>query len=146
MVKLSDCFTGKQVEVALSPINSRNIYQQFRCRESGNNLEFYDINIDKPTQNELIIPKDTIKEIQYFEGETIYGMVFSIILDNSQVDFCIYENPLFCKKCRKLLDRHYDSTWQIDQIGGYGSIYDNERVVVEICDDCLVKFIGDDNE
>jgi len=143
LVILADHFTGKQVEVSLSPVSSRNIYQQFRCRESGNDLEFYDINIDKPTPNELIIPKDTIKEIQYFEGKTIYSIVFSIILDDGQVDFCIYENPLFCKKCGKLLDRHLDLTWQINQIGGYGSLYDNEKVVVEFCEDCLVKFIGD---
>lgn len=146
MISLVDNFTGKQVEVALSPINSRNIYQQFRCRESGNNLELYDINIDKPIQNELIIPKDAIKEIQYFEGETIYGMVFSIVLEGNQVDFCIYENPLLCKKCGKILDRHLDLTWQINQIGGYGSLYDNERVTFEFCEDCLVKFLGDKDE
>lgn len=147
LVILADGFTGKQVEVALSPVNSRNIYQQFRCRESGNNLEFYDINIDKPTPNELIISEDTIREILYYEGETVYDEVFSIILDNNgQVDFCIYENPLFCKKCHKLLDRHCDLTWQINQIGGYGSIYDNKLVCVEVCDNCLMDFINDGNE
>ena len=143
MVNLSDAYTGKQVQVFLSPIQSMNTYQCFRCRLDGDNLEFYDININKPTLQELIIPKDTIKEIQYSEGSNIYGSVFSIELFNeSQIDFCISEKPMVCKKCDKLLDKHYDPSWQINQVGSYGSLWDNNRVVIDLCEDCLLKFLG----
>jgi len=142
MVRIADEYAGKQVQVFLSPIKSMNTYQQFRCVNDGDNLEFYDININKPTMQELIIPKDTIEEIQYFEGENIYSSVFSIILNNGQIDFCICEKPMVCRKCDKLLDRHFDPSWQINQVGGYGSQWDNERITIDLCESCLMEFLG----
>jgi len=85
LITESDAFTGKEVQVFLSPINSKNTYKQFRLRNAGDNLELYDINIDNPTMQELIIPKDAIKEITYFEGENIYNSVFSIALNHGQI-------------------------------------------------------------
>ena len=142
MVNLSKSYDGKQVQVVLSPMQSINTYQQFRCRLNGNNLEFCDTNINKLIMQELLIPKDNIEEILYFEGKNIYESVFSIISNNCQVDFCISEKPMVCKKCRKLLDDYYESSWQINQIGSYGSQWDNERVVVDLCEDCLMEFLG----
>jgi len=142
LVSISDAYTGKQVQVFLSPIQSMNTYQCFRCRDDGDNLEFYDININKPTMQELIISKDSIEEINYFEDKNIYKSAFSIILGNGQVDFCISEKPMICKNCNKLLDRHFDPSWQINQVGGYGSQWDNERVVIDLCENCLLKFLG----
>jgi len=49
---------------------------------------------------------------------------------------------MVCKKCKKLLDRHYDPCWQINQVGRYGSLWDNDRVVIDLCEDCLLKFLG----
>jgi len=142
LVSISDAYTGKQVQVFLSPIQSMNTYQCFRCRDDGDNLEFYDININKPTMQELIISKDSIEEINYFEDKNIYKSAFSIILGTGQVDFCISEKPMVCRKCNKLLDRHFDPSWQINQVGGYGSQWDNERVVIDLCENCLLKFLG----
>ena len=120
-----------------------NTYQQFRCVQDGDNLEFYDININKPTKNEMVIPKDTIKEITYFEGSNIYDSVFSItLLNECQIDFSISEKPMVCKKCNVLLDRHFDPSWQINKIGQYGSQWDNEKVVIDFCENCLLEFLG----
>jgi len=146
MVTLSDTYTGKQVQVFMSPIQSiksMNTYQQFKLVDDGDNLEFYDININKPTMQEMIIPKDTIKEINYFEGSNIYDSVFSISLFNEgQIDFAISEKPMVCKKCGLLLDRHFIPSWQINKVGQYGSQWDNERVVIDFCEDCLLEFLG----
>lgn len=142
MIHLSDSYAGKQVQVFLYPIRSMNTYQQFRCCEDGDNVEFYDININKPTMQELIIPKDIIEEIQYFEGKNIYDSVFSIILNNGQIDFTISENPMICKKCNKILDRDFKPSWQINQVGSYGSQWDTERVIMDFCEECLVDFLG----
>jgi len=144
LVSISDAYSGKQVQVFLSsPIQSMNTYQMFRLVDDGDNLEFYDININKPTLQEMMIPKDTIKEINYFEGGNIYESVFSIsLLNECQIDFAISEKPMVCKKCDKLLDRHLIPSWQINQIGSYGSQWDNERVVIDFCEDCLLEFLG----
>jgi len=146
MVTLSDVYTGKQVQVFMSPIQSiksMNTYQQFKLVEDGDNLEFYDININKPTLQEMIIPKDAIKEINYFEGGNIYESVFSIsLLNEGQIDFAISEKPMFCKKCNSILDRNFDPSWQINKVGQYGSQWDNERVVIDFCEDCLLEFLG----
>jgi len=144
LVSISDAYSGKQVQVFLSsPIQSMNTYQQFRCVQDGDNLEFYDININKPTKNEMVIPKDTIKEITYFEGSNIYDSVFSItLLNECQIDFSISEKPMVCKKCNVLLDRHFDPSWQINKIGQYGSQWDNEKVVIDFCENCLLEFLG----
>ena len=145
MVTLSDTYTGKQVQVFMSPIQSiksMNTYQQFKLVDDGDNLEFYDININKPTMQEMIIPKDTIKEINYFEGSNIYDSVFSIVLKNGQIDFTISEKPMVCKKCNKILDRHFDPSWQINKVGQYGSQWDNEKVIIDFCENCLLEFLG----
>ena len=144
LVSISDAYSGKQVQVFLSsPIQSMNTYQMFRLVDDGDNLEFYDININKPTLQEMMIPKDTIKEINYFEGSNIYDSVFSItLLNECQIDFAISEKPMICKKCGKILDRHFIPSWQINQIGSYGSQWDNERVVIDFCEDCLLEFLG----
>jgi len=144
LISLSDVYSGKQVQVFLSsPIQSMNTYQQFRCVQDGDNLEFYDININRPTKNEMKIPKDTIKEIMYFEGSNIYDSVFSItLLNESQIDFAISEKPMVCKKCNVLLDRHFDPSWQINKVGHYGSQWDNEKVIIDFCENCLLEFLG----
>ena len=141
MVNLSKSYDGKQVQVVLSPMQSINTYQQFRCRLNGNNLEFCDTNINKLIMQELLIPKDNIEEILYFEGKNIYESVFSIISNNCQVDFCISEKPLNCRKCGKLLDKYFDQCWVIDQVGVYGSQWDNQKVSIELCEDCLMEFL-----
>jgi len=141
MVNLSKSYDGKQVQVVLSPMQSINTYQQFRCRLNGNNLEFCDTNINKLIMQELLIPKDNIEEILYFEGKNIYESVFSIISNNCQVDFTISEKPLNCRKCGKLLDKYFDQCWVIDQVGVYGSQWDNQKVSIELCEDCLMEFL-----
>ena len=143
LISLSDGYSGKQVQVFLSsPIRSMNTYQQFRCVDDGDNLEFYDININKPTKHEMTIPKDTIEEINYFKGKNVYSSVFSItLLNESQIDFAISEKPMICKKCNVLLDRHFDPSWQINKIGQYGSQWDNEHVVIDLCENCLLEFL-----
>lgn len=140
--RLVDTYTGKQVEINLSPIRSSNTYSHFRCRHLGDMLEFYDINADQPTNQELLIPKDDIKEIMFYEGNNIYESVFNLVLVNGQVDFSISELPMICHKCGKILDKYYEPSWQINQIGSYGSQWDNQRVVVNLCEHHLLEFLG----
>jgi len=144
LISLSDGCSGKQVQVFLySPIQSMNTYEMFRLVDDGDNLEFYDININKPTKQEMTIPKDAIKEINYFEGSNIYDSVFSIsLLNECQIDFAISEKPMICKKCNKILDKYFDPSWQINKVGQYGSQWDNEHVVIDFCEDCLLEFLG----
>jgi hypothetical protein len=136
LIQLSDSYTGKNVEVAILPIQSNNIYQQFRLRDIGDELEFYDINIGKPTLNELVINKSNIKEIHYY-GSGTYDSVFEIILENGSIEFCVSEKPIICCGCGNVLESNEDQIWNLDQMGGYFSDYDMERIVLNLCDDCL---------
>lgn len=138
---LIDAYTGKEVEVNLSPIKSSNTYSSFRCRNLGDMLEIYDINYDKPTTQELLIPKSDIKEIMYYEGSNIYESVFIIVLTNGQVDLSISEQPTICHKCGKIIDTPYEPRWIINQVGDYGSQFDNEKVTIDFCDNCLTEFL-----
>ena len=146
LITLSDSYTGKEVQVSLSPIQSQNIYKQFKCRDIGNSIEFYEISFDKPSAHELLINKEDIVEIQYFEDDNIYNTVFSIMLNQGQVDFTISEKPLNCRKCGKLLDKYFDQCWVIDQVGVYGSQWDNQKVSIELCEDCLMEFLEYENK
>jgi hypothetical protein len=51
----------------------------------------------------------------------------------------------FCDRCKKEIKEN-DPIWQINQIGQYGSIFDNERIHISFCDDCLSEFMGSDGE
>jgi len=46
-----------------------------------------------------------------------------------------------CDRCKKVIEDG-EPIWFISQQGEYGSMYDNEFVSVEICDDCLDDFMG----
>lgn len=148
MVKLADQYAGKQVEISLSPfpIQSNNTYQHFRLNDVGDELKFYDINIDKPTPHELKINKKDIKEILYF-GSNTYDSVFCIKLENGEIEFTVIEKPVHCVKCRKLIDTPYEQSWNLNQMGSYYSQYDMERITLNLCDDCLCEIIGyEDNK
>jgi hypothetical protein len=146
MVKMVDMYSGKKVEISLtpSPIQSNNTYQHFRLRDIGDKLEFYDININKPTLQELIINKSDIKEIQYW-GSNAYDSVFIIKLENGSVEFCISENPIRCSKCGNILEPDCEQVWFLDQLGGYFSKLDMERITLNLCDDCLSIILGYDD-
>lgn len=143
MLSLSDSYSGLEVQVGLHPIDSRNIYQNFKLRDIGDSIEFFEMSFQKPRESiqELIIPKDDIVEIVYFGDDNIYNTVFSIILKQGQVDFTINENPIYCKKCGKMFDKYFDQYWEINQMGGYSSRWDSEKVHIEFCDSCLTEFL-----
>jgi hypothetical protein len=144
--QLVDDYSGKMVQVSIYPIRSLNTYQHFRCRDIGDNLEFYDINFDKPTMQEMIISKDNIKEILYTDGKNVYETEFSIVLENGEIELEISEEPVLCCKCGKLLDDYHEPFWKIDQTGDYGSRWDCERLHLEFCDNCLAEFVGYDDQ
>lgn len=146
---VTNTYTGKQVQVMLSYYKSTqsiNTYQFFKIEELLHTIEFYDMNIDNQTPPpQLTIHKNSIKEIQYFEGDdsnNIYDTMFSIITDNGDISFTISEKPLVCKKCDKLLEKNVDLAWRINQVGEYGSQWDSERLTVDLCENCLTEFIG----
>lgn len=145
MVNLSDAYTGKQVELSLSPIHFVNTYHHFRLHEEDNVFILYDINSD--TQQELIIDKENIDKINYSDGD-VFDSTFSIILKDKQgrIDFTVSEEPILCNRCGKIIDTPYEPMWVINQQGEYGSRWDSEKRIVHFCDDCLAEIIGYENE
>lgn len=142
MVNLSDAYTGKQIEVSLFPIQSVNTYQHFRLREEGNVFAFYDIDSELP--QELTIDKESIKEINFTEGN-VFESVFSLVLNDGlgEVSFTVSEKPTICGKCGKIIDTPYEPMWSMNEVGGYGSRWDMERLIVNFCDDCMAEILGE---
>jgi hypothetical protein len=141
LIQLTDGYSGKNVELSLSPIQLRSIYQKFKCRDIGNEIEFWDFQIGK-VLNELTISKDDIEKIICSGENDIYKSVFTIVLHNgNKIDLTVCESPVKCYKCGLILEKYYQPVWHINQVGQYGSQWDNERMVVDICDDCLLEFL-----
>ncbi len=142
MVNLSDAYTGKQVEVSLFPIQSISTFRHFRLREEDNVFALYDIDSELP--QELIIDKESIKEINFTEGN-VFESVFSLVLNDGlgEVSFTVFEKPTICTKCRKIINTPYEPMWSMNEVGGYGSRWDMERLIVNFCDDCMGEILGD---
>jgi len=146
LLQLSQRLRGKQTEVAISINNpseifSTNNYHWFDAKNSEETLQFYDR--DKTLPQQLQIQKENISKIIFSSGEnTVYDLTFSIILnDDSRIDFCVSESPVTCHKCHILIDELTPS-WQINQQGNYGSQWDGENVKINLCEGCLLEFLG----
>ena len=143
MLGLMDSFKGRQIEVDLHPIRSSNTYHWFNAELLRDTVIFSDMDNDHP--QELRFYKDEITEIDYVEGENVFQSVFTVnMVDSTQIQLCVYELPVRCFKCQKILNLNpMENVWEINGTGGYGSHFDNERLNIKVCDDCLYEMIGD---
>lgn len=141
-------FLGRKCEVDLSPTNSANTYKQFCLQNKEDALVFYSGDWDNPQQ--LFVKKDDIENVEFLEGETIFQSVLTITLrDNKgRIDICVSEHPVKCCACGNYINLPYDTNWKISGIGNYGSIFDGERLDLDLCDHCLELLLisKDDDE
>jgi len=49
---------------------------------------------------------------------------------------------VICNRCGKEIIENKDHVWFINQLAGYGSIYDGDFISKEICDECLEEFLS----
>lgn len=136
MVKFLDGYLGKSVEIGVSPIWSVQTYKSFRWENNEDTLKLYDGNFESDRQ-EIVIEKNQIVEITLSEGNDIYESVVTITLQNGRIDFTISSMPVKCFKCHKIIDEPYETKWSIQGVGGYGSNFENDKLDIPICDDCL---------
>ena len=103
MVSLLGSFKGRQIEVDLHPIKASNTYHWFNVELLRDTVIFSDMDNDHP--QELRFFKDDILDIDYVDGENIFKSVFTInMMDNTQIQLCVYELPVRCFKCQKILN------------------------------------------
>jgi len=71
------------------------------------------------------------------EGRDIYESVINIILQDGKIDFTISSMPIKCFKCHKIIDEPMETKWFIRGTGSYGSRFEDEKLDIAICDNCL---------
>jgi hypothetical protein len=135
MVKFLENYLGKQIEIGVSPLWSIQTYHHFNWTEIENTIMFYDAG-DKERQ-EIVFDKDAIVEIILSEEKDIYESTISIVLKDNRIDFCISSIPVKCFKCHRIIEEPYDTKWSIQGIGGYGSKFENDKLNIPVCDNCL---------
>jgi len=138
---ISLSFQGKQIEVDLSPIQSSNTYHWFKAELLRDMIVFSDMDNNHP--QELRFYSEDVIEIDYVEGENVFQSVFTINMkDNTQIQICVYEEPVRCFRCQKIVNLNLrENVWEVNSSGGYGSHFDSERVCIKVCDDCMYEFI-----
>ena len=141
MISLLGSFQGKQIEVDLHPLRASNTYHWFNAELFRDTVIFSDMDSNHP--QELRFFKQDIIEIDYVEGENVFNSVFTISMkDSTQIQLCVYERPVRCFKCQKILNLNpMENVWEINGTGGYGSHFDSERLNIKVCDDCLYEMI-----
>lgn len=135
-------FQGRQIEIDLSPIRSANTYHWFSFKEVRDAIEFVDLDNNHPQM--LSIFKDDILDIIFSEGKTLFENVFTLNMkSDSQIQICVYELPVYCCKCFKVLNLDKMNTvWEVNSSGGYGSHFDGEgNICIKVCDDCMYEFV-----
>jgi hypothetical protein len=137
LLTLTQQFVGKKVEVGLQQPYSTNTYSQFSICKNEEEIVMYDLN--RKTPHELRINIETISRILHSEGENFFQTSFSIFLNNeTSIDFCVDEERITCCKCGKVINLDpFATAWNISGQGNYGSHFDNQKLNMYICDDCL---------
>lgn len=141
-ILMNNQFQGRQMEIDLSPILSSNTYNLFSVKEIKDVIQFDDLDQDHPQL--LKFHKQDIEKILYKEGKNVFESVFTFDMkDSQQIEVCIYEEPIYCYKCQRILNLSRDSevAWEINGMGGYSSHFDGERLNMKVCDDCMYKFV-----
>ena len=143
MGSLLEEFSHKRVVVDLSPIWSENMYQQFSYDLYGadDNIIFKDC--QKDSLQELHIVKENIEKILYMESDSVFSSVFTILLKDGRIDFCLDEKKIRCCKCRNQINTNPTNTiWSVSGIGNYSSLFEGEKLDLKLCDQCLANILG----
>lgn len=143
MGKLLEGYNSRKVSMSISPIWSENTYQKFAydLYDTDDRILFYDRQSDVP--QELHIVKDNIEKILYMPSDSVFETVFTIVLKEGRIDFCLDEKRLRCCKCKKVVNLNpMETVWKISGSGNYGSVFENESLELSLCDNCLATLLG----
>lgn len=142
LILMNSQYQGRHMEIDLSPVQSANTYHWFSVNEIKDMIEFEDLDPDHPQL--LKFYKQDIEKILYSEGKNVFESVFTLNMkDLTQIQICVYEEPMHCYRCHKILNLSNDSevAWEINGFGGYSSHFDGERLDMKVCDDCMYEFV-----
>ena len=77
------------------------------------------------------------------KSDSIFDSVFSILLKDGRIDFCLDEKKIRCCKCQKVINTNaMEQIWSVSGHGGYLSRFDGEKLDLSLCDDCLAEILG----
>jgi len=113
-------------------------YKQFTWSEDEEYIRLMGLDENE----ELSLLKENIVEYSKLDSESIWHEVIEFSLNNGNIiSLCVLYKPRICSKCDKELNEQHEQIWNINQVGGYYSACDSERISKDFCDQCLQEFI-----